>query len=50
MSPDATPTPSNVLASAHITSHSLLTPTIQAWRIYLEDQGVSKHTVKAFIV
>jgi len=49
MSPDTTPTPSHILTSAHITSHSLLTPTIQAWRLYLEDQGVSKHTVKAFM-
>jgi site-specific recombinase XerD len=35
-------------ASAHITSRSLLVPTIEAWRIYLEDQGNSPHTVKAF--
>jgi site-specific recombinase XerD len=49
MSPEITPTASNVLTSAHITSHSLLTPTIKVWRIYLEDQGVSPHTVKAFI-
>jgi len=34
--------------SAHITSRSLLTPTINAWRIYLDDQGNSPHTVKAF--
>ena len=49
MSPETTPTTSNVLTSAHITSSSLLTPTIKVWRIYLEDQGVSMHTVKAFI-
>ena len=49
MSPDTTPATSNVLSSAHITSSSLLTPTIKVWRIYLEDQGVSPHTVKAFI-
>ena len=35
-------------ASAHITSNSLLIPTINAWRIYLDDQGNSLHTVKAF--
>lgn len=35
-------------ASAHISSSSLVGPTIKAWRIYLEDQGVSPHTVKAF--
>lgn len=40
MSPDA--------SSAHIHPKSLLTPTINAWRIYLEDQGNSPHTVKAF--
>ncbi len=34
--------------SAHITSQNLLTPTIQAWHIYLQDQGNSQHTVKAF--
>ena len=37
-----------ITASAHITSNSLLNPTIQAWRFYLEDQGNSIHTVKAF--
>jgi integrase/recombinase XerD len=36
-------------ASAHLTSRSLLTPTINAWRFYLDDQGVSPHTIKAFI-
>ncbi len=34
--------------SAHITSQSLLHPTITAWQYYLEDQGNSIHTVKAF--
>ncbi len=34
--------------SAHITPQSTLIPTIKAWRIYLEDQGNSAHTVKAF--
>jgi integrase/recombinase XerD len=34
--------------SAHITSKSLLTPTIKVWKIYLDDQGNSPHTVKAF--
>lgn len=36
-------------ASAHITAGSLLTPTINAWRFYLDDQGVSLHTEKAFL-
>jgi len=35
--------------SAHLTAHSLLGPSLNAWRIYLEDQGNSPHTVKAFI-
>lgn len=34
--------------SAHITSQAPLAPTINAWQIYLEDQGSSPHTVKAF--
>jgi integrase/recombinase XerD len=49
MSPENPSKASSALASAHITSHSLLAPTIKAWRIYLEDQGVSNHTVKAFL-
>lgn len=40
--------PSSEARSAHITSSSLLTPTIEAWEIYLEDQSSSEHTVKAF--
>jgi len=39
---------SSASVSAHISSQSLLIPTIQAWQIYLEDQGNSIHTVKAF--
>ncbi len=34
--------------AAHITPRSMLIPTINAWRRYLEDQGHSIHTVKAF--
>jgi site-specific recombinase XerD len=34
--------------SAHITAQSLLSPTINVWRIYLDDQGSSPHTIKAF--
>ncbi len=36
------------LTSAHITAQSMLSPTIKAWRIFLEDQGDSLHTIKAF--
>lgn len=35
-------------SSAHITTESPLTPTINAWEIYLADQAYSPHTVKAF--
>jgi len=35
-------------STAHITTKSTLNPTIKAWRIYLDDQGNSVHTVKAF--
>ena len=46
MSPE---TPSNDgHASAHVTHDSLLIPTIKAWRYFLEDQGDSPHTIKAF--
>jgi site-specific recombinase XerD len=36
------------ILSAHITAQSTLVPTIRAWQVYLEDQGRSPHTVKAF--
>jgi integrase/recombinase XerD len=48
MSPDTTADSTVPAVSAHITSQSLLIPTIRAWQIYLEDQGNSIHTVKAF--
>jgi site-specific recombinase XerD len=35
--------------TAHISSSSLLLPTVKAWRYYLKDQGASPHTIKAFI-
>jgi integrase/recombinase XerD len=34
--------------SAHIQESTLLQPAIQAWKIYLRDQGRSHHTLKAF--
>jgi integrase/recombinase XerD len=43
------PAPAQSQASAHITAHNLLIPTLSAWKIYLEDQGNSPHTVKAFL-
>jgi integrase/recombinase XerD len=41
MAPDAAHT-------AHITSATTLVPAVSAWRIFLDDQGNSPHTVKAF--
>jgi len=34
---------------AHLSDRSLLQPAIKAWRFYLDDQGRSPHTIKAFI-
>ncbi len=34
--------------SAHIQETTLMHPAIQAWRIFLRDQGRSHHTLKAF--
>jgi site-specific recombinase XerD len=34
---------------AHLTERTHLQPAIQAWRIYLNDQGRSPNTIKAFI-
>ncbi|MBP1694384.1 MAG: hypothetical protein H6Q37_2267 [Chloroflexi bacterium] len=47
MSPD--PVTTETPPAAHITSSNLLLPTLRAWQIYLEDQGNSPHTVKAFL-
>lgn len=33
---------------AHITAQTSLVPAVNSWRIYLEDQGKSPHTIKAF--
>jgi site-specific recombinase XerD len=42
-------TPQDQPTSAHISASSPLLPTINAWKIYLDDQGASPHTIKAFI-
>ncbi|RMF51203.1 MAG: hypothetical protein D6755_00095 [Anaerolineae bacterium] len=34
--------------TAHLNPHTPLKPAIEAWRIYLTDQGRSPHTIKAF--
>ena len=39
----------NSPADSHITSETQLSPAIQAWQIYLNDQGRSHFTIKAFI-
>ncbi len=44
MSPADNPSTS----TAHISSAASLTPTINAWQIFLNDQSYSPHTVKAF--
>jgi len=34
--------------TAHVTENTTLKPAINAWTVYLDDQGCSPHTVKAF--
>jgi integrase/recombinase XerD len=41
-------TPESKDFSAHITEKTLVLPAIQAWKIFLRDQGRSNHTLKAF--
>ena len=38
----------NVSADLHITSNTPLAPAIKTWQVYLNDQGRSLYTVKAF--
>jgi hypothetical protein len=40
--------PSDTRIPSHITERTPLFPAINAWRIFLSDQGKSPHTVKAF--
>ena len=44
-----TPPEGSDLKIAHISSQTTLIPAINAWRYYLEDQGRSPNTIKAFI-
>jgi integrase/recombinase XerD len=44
MSTESTP-----LATVHITPQTALLPAIRAWEIYLQDQGRSLYTIKAFV-
>ncbi|NLG98131.1 MAG: tyrosine-type recombinase/integrase [Chloroflexi bacterium] len=43
------PSDSTPLTNAHITQHTTLLPAIRAWEIYLQDQGRSPYTIKAFL-
>jgi len=36
-------------SSAHINTRTTLSPALQAWEIYLTDQGSSPHTITAFL-
>ncbi|MBE0699770.1 MAG: site-specific integrase [Anaerolineaceae bacterium] len=42
------PTDSTSLTTAHIVQQTPLPPAIRAWEIYLQDQGRSIYTIKAF--
>lgn len=43
------PTDPTPLTTAHITPQTPLLPAIRAWEVYLQDQGRSLYTIKAFI-
>lgn len=40
--------PAKEIPTAHITGQTILMPAIHAWSYFLEDQGCSLHTIKAF--
>jgi len=42
------PSSESTFPSSQITAQTPLVPAVNAWRIYLDDQGNSPHTVKAF--
>jgi site-specific recombinase XerD len=42
------PTDTSSMSTAHITQSTTLPPALKAWEYYLNDQGRSIHTVKAF--
>ncbi len=43
------PLDSNPLPAAHITPQTPLLPAVRSWEIYLQDQGKSLYTIKAFV-
>ena len=47
--PQDAETQSNAPNTAHLTPQTTLTPAINAWKIFLDDQGNSPHTLKAFL-
>ena len=42
------PSDSSNAAPAHISAQTTLIPAVNAWKVYLADQGRSPHTIKAF--
>lgn len=44
-----TPVPTPNLNTAHLTQHTALFPAVNAWKVFLDDQGSSPHTLKAFL-
>jgi len=49
-SPESTVTPgAGSDSSAHITANTPLQPTLRAWEMFLQDQGKSFYTIKAFL-
>ncbi|MHB1120375.1 MAG: hypothetical protein ACYC11_09980, partial [Bellilinea sp.] len=39
----------DISPAVHITSQTPLMPAIRSWEIYLQDQGKSPYTIKAFL-
>jgi integrase/recombinase XerD len=48
MPPENDNPPQDIQPTAHINDQNLIIPTLEAWKIYLDDQGASPHTIKAF--
>jgi integrase/recombinase XerD len=46
--PGGPPMPTDSSFPAHISAQTNLIPAINAWKVYLADQGRSTHTIKAF--
>ena len=48
MTPDNDSATQDIQPAAHISGQNLIIPTLEVWKIFLEDQGSSPHTIKAF--